>query len=212
MVSTNNLKQIAIAMHRYHQDHGCFPPAVVSNGAGQPLYSWRVLLLPYLEEAKLYHDFHLNEAWDSAHNKGLLARMPKVYKPPVGAGTGAPPHSTYYQVFVGEGAAFANSKSWSMADFADLHLTCFAVEAGSPVAWSQPKDLMYAEDQPLPELGGIFRGGSRFSGLAKEAGFSVAFADGSVRWFKPLRSAEEQGQFRRLIVRRGNKTETELLP
>jgi Protein of unknown function (DUF1559) len=62
MVSTNNLKQIVLAMHGYHQDHGSFPPAVVCNSAGQTLYSWRVLLLPYLEE-ELWRSFLGQPAW-----------------------------------------------------------------------------------------------------------------------------------------------------
>jgi prepilin-type processing-associated H-X9-DG protein len=168
-------------------------------------------LLPYVEEEKLYQDFHLHESWDSPHNKELLPRMPKIYEPPARAETGSPPNASYYQVFVGEGAAFESTKPLSLTDFTDRSLTCLVVEAAQPVAWSQPADLSYADDQPLPELGGIFRGGSRFSGLAKQDGFNAAFADGSVRWIKRLRSEEDQSQFRSLILRKGNKTEPELL-
>src|SRR5438309_4181754 len=106
MYSVNNLKQIVLAMHQYHEQYGRLPPAVVRTSAGQPLYSWRVLLLPYLEEEKLYAEFHLHEPWDSPHNTSLLRRMPKVYAPPSGVATGAPPTSTFYQVFIGEGTPF----------------------------------------------------------------------------------------------------------
>src|SRR5262249_21734482 len=69
MQSTNNLKQIALAMHSYHDTMGRFPPAIVRDKEGKPLYSWRVLLLPYLEQQNLYNQFKLDEPWDSEHNR-----------------------------------------------------------------------------------------------------------------------------------------------
>jgi hypothetical protein len=73
---TNNLKQIALAMQNYESDHGCYPPAAIYDANGEPLLSWRVLILPYLEQESLYRKFHLNEAWDSPHNKPLADQMP----------------------------------------------------------------------------------------------------------------------------------------
>src|SRR2546421_2830108 len=68
---TNNLKQIAIAMHNFHNQRSHFPAAAITDKQGQPLLSWRVAILPYLgdEEAALYQKFHLHEPWDSPHNK-----------------------------------------------------------------------------------------------------------------------------------------------
>jgi Protein of unknown function (DUF1559) len=211
MYSGNNLKQIALAMHLYHSTWRSFPPAAVRSPAGQPLYSWRVLLLPCLDEHKLYSEFNLNEAWDSPNNLKLLPRMPKVYEPPLRADTGAPPNSTFYQVFTDGEAAFEKVARLSLADFTDPSLTCLVVEGGRPVLWSKPEDLSYAADQPLPELGGIFKGGSRFSGLAKVDGFHVAFVDGSTRWIRRLHTEQEEVQFRSLIVRKGKKIEPDLL-
>ena len=75
------MKQIGLALRSYHQDQGRFPPAVVYSPEGRPLYSWRVLILPYLEQKDLYDEFDLNEAWDSPHNRELLAKRPAVYGP-----------------------------------------------------------------------------------------------------------------------------------
>jgi hypothetical protein len=100
LASRNNLKQIALAMHSYNDAKGTLPPAALSKG-GRPLLSWRVLLLPYLDQAELYKAFRLDQPWDSPHNRKLLARMPAVYRTP-----GARPGSTFYQVFVGQGTAF----------------------------------------------------------------------------------------------------------
>src|ERR1700676_3675353 len=78
----NNLKQIGLAMHNYHSTYDCFPPAVTADDQGRPLLSWRVLILPYLEEAPLYAQFHLDEPWDSPHNLPLASKMPRVYTCP----------------------------------------------------------------------------------------------------------------------------------
>jgi hypothetical protein len=97
-----NLKHIALAMHNYLDTHGCFPPAAIYGKNGKPLLSWRVLLLPYLDQQNLYQQFHLDEAWDSPHNKKLLETKVKAYH--------IPGHDdwtrTYYQVFVGEDTVF----------------------------------------------------------------------------------------------------------
>ena len=74
----NNLKQIGLAMHNYHDARGRLPAAYTVDKDGKPLLSWRVLILPYTEEAALYKEFHLDEPWDSEHNKNLIARMPAV--------------------------------------------------------------------------------------------------------------------------------------
>jgi hypothetical protein len=80
--STNNLKQIALAMHNYLSVYNTFPPAYIASKDGKPLLSWRVQILPYIEEGRLYEEFHLDEPWDSEHNKALVAKMPKIYAPP----------------------------------------------------------------------------------------------------------------------------------
>src|SRR5438067_2250340 len=68
-LSRNHLLQIGLALHRYYQAHGGLPPAAVQSKDGRPLYSWRVLVLPYLEEQALYEQFDLDEPWDGPHNR-----------------------------------------------------------------------------------------------------------------------------------------------
>jgi len=69
-------------MHNYESTHGQMPPAVVYGSDGQALHSWRVLILPYIEQGELYRQFKLDEPWDSPHNIQLLPKMPRVYGPP----------------------------------------------------------------------------------------------------------------------------------
>jgi hypothetical protein len=79
-VSTYNLKQIGLAISNYEATYRALPPAVVTDANGKPLYSWRVVLLPFLGQVPLYQEFHLDEAWDSPHNVELLSRMPPIYR------------------------------------------------------------------------------------------------------------------------------------
>jgi hypothetical protein len=169
--SANNLKQIAIAMHAYHNDFGHFPAASIARD-GKPLLSWRVAILPYIEENALHQQFKLDEPWDSEHNKKLLERMPKLYAP-VGV-AGADPQSTFYQVFVGKDAAFDPIKGRKIGEFRDgTSYTFLVIEAGDAVPWTKPADLPYDAEKPLPKRGGLFRDG-----------FHAAMSDGGIRFIK----------------------------
>src|SRR5579884_2012324 len=80
--SQNNLKQLGLAFHNYNSAYNRMPPAVVYDKDGKPLYSWRVLVLPFVEQDNLYKQFKLDEPWDSPTNKRLLTPMPKVFALP----------------------------------------------------------------------------------------------------------------------------------
>src|SRR5262249_46508298 len=66
--SINNLKEIALAMHNRHDTYGFLPASAIYSKNGKPLLSWRVELLPFLDQQELYRQFHLDEPWDSEHN------------------------------------------------------------------------------------------------------------------------------------------------
>jgi hypothetical protein len=78
----NNLKQIAIALHNYHDTFGSLPPAYVADENGRPMHSWRVLLLPFIEHKALYDEYRFDEPWDGPHNRQLADYMPSVYRCP----------------------------------------------------------------------------------------------------------------------------------
>src|SRR5262249_9824867 len=104
--SINNLKEIALGMHNYHDTFGFFPASAIYSKAGKPLLSWRVALLPFLNQDNLYKQFHLDEPWDSEHNKKLLDKMPDIFRVPGQKDK----NGTFYQVFVGEGTMFEQLK------------------------------------------------------------------------------------------------------
>lgn len=171
--SAKNLQDVMKALWNYHEINEHFPPAAVYDKTGNPLLSWRVLLLPYLDQDDLFAQFHLDEPWDGKHNKPLLAKMPKLYAPPL-PGKTKENYTTFYQVFVGTGALFEGKEGTSLPDITDgTSLTIAIIEASQAVPWTKPSDLPYDPKKPLPKLGGLF-----------DNGINAAFADGSTHWLK----------------------------
>jgi hypothetical protein len=158
--SHNNLKMLALAVYNYHAVHGRYPPYAICGRDNRPLLSWRVKLLPFIEQTPLYRKFHLDEPWDSPHNKALLPLMPRVFEAP---SLVPKPESveTYYQVFVGPGAGFSRDlRPIGRSQITDgTGRTLLIAEAGRPVPWTKPEDLFVEPDGPLPPLGGMFREG-----------------------------------------------------
>jgi RNA polymerase sigma-70 factor (ECF subfamily) len=171
ILSSNNLKQIALAMVNYESAYGHLPQAAIQSADGTPLLSWRVMILPFIEQNDLYKQFKLDEPWDSEHNKPLLAQMPKIYAPPPGVKT-KEENTTFYQVLTGKDTVFESGAKIRLMDITDgTSNTILAVEAADPVPWTKPADLAYEADKDLPKLGGLL-----------QTGFNMAMCDGSVHF------------------------------
>jgi hypothetical protein len=194
--SSNNLKQMALAMHNYADANGTFPAAWSSKG-GKALLSWRVAILPYIEQDALYNEFHLDEPWDSDHNKKLLPKMPAIYREPgpEAADPKVQPTTTHYRVFHGKGAAFEGDAGLRFADFTDgTSNTILIVEAADAVPWTKPDELPFDPKKDLPKLG------------PKDAErFNAALADGSVR---ALKKTIDKDTLKALITRNGGEVVT----
>lgn len=192
--SRTKLINIGGAMHAYHEKHGHLPPAAVYDKTGKPLLSWRVLLLPYLEEEELFKRFHLDEPWDSPHNIQLLKEMPRAYARlnVVPADDG---YSTIFQVFTGPGSVFDGEQVLTLdeIDKADgTGQTMLAVEAMELVPWTKPQDLVYQPDKPLPKIGRPIGKRMRNGDFeAKNTPVLMLRADGSVRSLPPEISDEQ---------------------
>ncbi|MBL8889255.1 MAG: DUF1559 domain-containing protein [Planctomycetaceae bacterium] len=102
--SQNNLFQIVLALHNFHDTFGKFPAAYSQSEDKQPLLSWRVHILPFIEQQELYDRFRLDEPWDSPHNLALLEFMPPTFR---GPNSQAPPDHTVYLGVTGDNAALA---------------------------------------------------------------------------------------------------------
>jgi hypothetical protein len=154
--SASKLKQIGIAFHHYYSSTNQIPSDILDK-TGKPLLSWRVALLPYLDQEALYKQFKRDEPWDSDTNKELIDKMPDIYAPVrVKAKAGA----TFYQTFTGEGTVFVKHVPlFKISNIPDgTSKTGMVFEAGTPVIWSTPVDLAFDAKKSLPKLGGLFEG------------------------------------------------------
>lgn len=167
--SQNNLRQLGIAMHNYLGATGAFP-ADIKSADGTVLLSWRVQILPYIEQEALYKEFKRDQAWDSEHNKKLVEKLPRLFAPVRGK---TDKGHTFYQCFRGPGA-FLDKQPLKIQQITDgTSNTIMIVEAGSAVPWTKPEDVPFDPKKDVPKLGGLFDGD-----------FHAVLADGSVRGFK----------------------------
>ncbi len=169
----NRVKYIGLAFHNYHIVYNAFPRY---NGDANPNpdnaklgLSWRVHLLPFMDQSALYREFNLNEPWDSETNKILVEKMPDVFKTPGVEESGL----TSIHVFIGEDAPFGDDKKpLRIRDITDgTSSTLLAVQAGPDTAevWTKPGGLKFTGKNSRQLLGNI---GETFIGL---------LADGSIR-------------------------------
>ena len=166
MQSKNHLKQIALALHNYQDARGHFPPAVLYGPDGKTPHSWRVAILPYMEQSVLYDRYHLDEPWDSPHNLTLAKEAPAVFRHPQELKS----TNTAYFVLTGPKTVFSGKEGVKLGEIKDgTANTLMVIEARRDVPWTKPEDIPYAADKPVPKLGGYLPGG-----------FYAALCDGSI--------------------------------
>lgn len=187
MQRRNNLKQVLLAMHSYHDTFRNFPAQASVDQAGKPLLSWRVQILPFLEYSQLYDQFKMDEPWDSPHNIKLLEQMPDVYK------STDDPTKTTVLGFAGEGAFFDGAKATGIFAISDGSSNTIAVvDAGADKAipWTKPEDLTFVPMDPASQLGDV--GDS----------FIIGLCDGAVRSVRKNLPAD---QLKSLITIKGGE-------
>jgi hypothetical protein len=159
-ISINNMKQIGLALQSYASTYANeFPPAAAGQKPKQPPVSWRVLILPFVEEDALYKQYHFDEAWDSENNKKLIPLMPKVYSAP-GSRKSAEGKTNYLAV-VGDAYALAADKKRRIVQFTDgTSNTILVVEASDEraVPWTKPDDFTPDKSKPITGLVGLRHG------------------------------------------------------
>lgn len=171
----NNLKQIGLALHNYNDVYGTLPPAFIADENGKPMHSWRVLILPYLDEQPLYSEYNFSEPWDGPNNSRLLSRMPAVYKCPSDPNAAPAFHTAYAAVF-GEHCLFRGAEPVAFGSVADgLSNTLMVGEAtGAGIPWMKPEDV---DIEAHPALGDQ-QGFSSFH----TGGVQFLMGDGSVHY------------------------------
>ena len=168
-VAANNLKQIMLALHNYHDTYGKFPPAIVYGPDGKTPHSWRVAILPYIEQDALYRQYKFDEPWDSETNKKVLAKVPAIFQDPSEKGKST--NASYFAVAGPKTIINLGAVGARMADITDgTSNTIAIVDAKKDIPWTKPEDL--AIDTPAAMLG-----------YQKET-FLAGMGDGSVRGTK----------------------------
>ena len=185
----NNLKQIGLALYTYHENYDCYPPAFVADAKGRPMHSWRVLLLPYLDQGPLYAEYRFDEPWDGPHNSKLADKIIAVYNCPSEdhARDKSTATMTSYVAVVGPETVWPESGATTIGDIKDgTSNTLMIVEvANSGIHWMEPRDLHAVQMAPTinPKSG---------QGISSPhiGGAQVLMADGSVRFISEQLTAE----------------------
>lgn len=165
-------KELMLGLHLYNDTYGTLPTDSFDK-EGKPLLSWRVHLLPSMNQFELYEKFKLDEPWDSKHNLGLSKGLPDIYAP-VRVETDELGY-TFVQGFSGDDTVFSSNRKKPKLSVQKIRdgssNTVGLIEAGTPVLWSKPGDIPFDPKKDLPELGGQLDGD-----------FHIAWCDGSVRF------------------------------
>ena len=191
----NNLKQISLALQAYHDVFGSFPPAYIADENGKPMHSWRVLILPYLEETSIYDAYDFNEPWNGPNNSKLMVIL-NTFRCPTAT---TPDTHTNYVAVVGPRTAWPEDESSRKARFVDgRSKTIQIIESHQrSVHWMEPRDVSF--DEAVEMLSGDVDSGNSDGHLVERffcyerSGRMAAFADASVRFLPygmPRKSAE----------------------
>ena len=179
----NNLKQIGLALHNYHDVYGAFPPAHTVDENGTPLHSWRTLILPFIEAGPLLDSIDLSKPWDDPVNANARGQVPYAYRCPSAV---VPENFTTYCGIVGEGRCFHPTHGRRLSEIRDgaaNTLMVIEVSQDKAVHWMEPRDT---DDWFLLTFG-------EESDFAHQGGTHGMLADGSVRFLSSGLSGASRG-------------------
>ena len=172
--NSDNFRQILLGLHNYHGAYRSFPPRDEDRDAdGKSRLSWRVHILPFIEQKKLYDEFKLDEPWDSAHNKPLIDRIPKIY---ASQSLDIKPGHTTFLAPVGEDTIFGGKRAMEFGDIVDgTSNTMVLVEVNPRLAvpWTAPQDYVFDPKAP-----------GRGLRVGTDGRFLAAMGDGSVQMLR----------------------------
>ena len=162
-----------MAVAAYEDTHKHLPPAYLADKTGRPMHSWRILILPYLDQNELYKEYNFDESWDGPNNRSLASRMPPFYA--LHGETQPGNTTTNYLAVVGKETAWQGSTGVLREAIKDgtSNTILIAENLGANVHWMEPRDLSFAEmDFTINSPKGI---------SSKYLDAAVVTVDGSVR-------------------------------
>ncbi|MBI1248589.1 DUF1559 domain-containing protein [bacterium] len=170
--SSNQLKQLALALHHYHDAYGRFPAAYLADADGKPMHSWRVLILPFLDEKDLFDRYDFDQPWNSPHNLAVAKQTPAVYESMLLSSKQNKQGLTTYKALAGPNTVLSTEGARSFREIpngtANTIMTVDDTER--PVPWSKPEDISPVDFLSTTWSDGYFQG------------VNVGLADGSVRF------------------------------
>lgn len=180
----NTLKQIALALHNYHDEYDSFPPAVITDASGKPMHSWRALLLPFVDQRPLYEKYDFDEPWDGPNNRKLWDEMPDVFSCPERSlsrpNRDGNRRLTDYVAVLAPNGDFPPPPDWSdESTVAEGTQILLLVElTDSDINWLEPRDLPHEAADDVAQGGVHEQDAGWFSTVH---GVYAAMVDGSVR-------------------------------
>ena len=185
MQCSNHEKQIVLALHNYHDKHGALPPLYTVDDEGKPLHSWRVLILPYIEQRSLYEQIRLDEPWDSEHNRQFHDQMPIIYRCP-SMSLGNPRKDCSYSAIAG--GSFVPAKEagsvlgLKLEEFTSgLSNTLAIFEVAEPFCWMNPTADVSLDDFVQNGMNACHSGAVNL----------MALMDGSIRSYTVMSGGEK---------------------
>lgn len=197
----NNLTQIGLALHNYHDAFNSLPPPYVADAKGRPMHSWRVLILPFLGQEALYNEYRFHEPWDGPHNKLLADKGADLFRCPSDAPENATPAgpTTSYVAVIGPQTMWPGDRAVNFRDVTDgLSNTLLVVEArNSGIPWMEPRDFHVSQMAPTINS-------QSGQGISSNhvGGAHVLMGDGSARLLSDTLSLET---IRALLTRDGGE-------
>lgn len=174
----NNLRNIALALAAYEDQYGSLPPAVTYDASGRPMHSWRVLILPYLEEQALYQQYRFDEPWDSPHNLQIAQAMPRIFQCPLSRQRGN--LTTPYLAVTGDDTLWPNGvgferKAIGATGIVTVDKVLLVEVPYSQTLWTEPRDL------PVEELPLLWKQRTRRNASAwhRDAGVNIVRFEGN---------------------------------
>ncbi len=199
MQCSNNLKQIALAMHNYHDTYKTMPPAAIKDEDGTPIRSWRVLVLPFVEQQAVHNRYDFNVPWDATENQFAVDLSIPLFHCPSDPDVVNMPAQTNYLLVTGPGTIFDGEVEPRFREVTDgLSNTVLAVERrGTGIRWSEPADM------DIETFVGLFGpNGANKNASGHVGGINVVMADGAVRF---LSFQMDPNQARALATRAGGE-------
>lgn len=190
VASANNLRQIGLGIHMYHDFNQSFPNGYVGGANNsKPMHSWRTQILPYVEEENLFRQVDQQKPWNDPVNS-LLSMPISFYKSQADKANDG--QFTNYVAIVDKEAVFFPGKAVHLRDVTDgTSNTIIVIEVvGSQIPWAEPRDMSIDQaintikNSPTPTV-------------------NVLTADGAVH---PISRELPVDQLRAMMTRQGGET------